>query len=55
MTVVMHLNAESNLESAFTLLPITKIPLDENRKKTKKFKIPNVGEPGDIFSARYRG
>lgn len=56
MTVVVILEGNVNIESAFPLLPITRLELGEI-KSTRMFKIPWPGKEhaGSIFSAKFAG
>ena len=55
MTIIMPLQGEVNLDKVFPLLEITRIELKQNRRQTKKYKIPFCGIPGAILSARFKG
>jgi hypothetical protein len=56
MTVIVLLEGNVNIESAFPLLPITRLELKET-KSTKNFKIPWPGKEyaGSIFSVKFSG
>ena len=55
MTVVVNLQGSVIIESAFPLLPITRLDLPKNAITTKKFKIPWPGgqHAGKIFSCKF--
>ena len=57
MTVVVNLQGSVIIESAFSLLPITRLDLPKNAITTKKFKIPWPGpqHAGKIFSCKFGG
>ncbi len=57
MTVVVNLQGDVVIDSAFSLLPITRLNLPKNAINTKKFKIPWPGpqHAGKIFSAKFAG
>lgn len=55
MTIIMPLLGEIDLAKVFPLLEITRIELKQNRRRTKKYKIPFCGIPGAILSARFEG
>jgi hypothetical protein len=57
MTVVVNLRGNVVIESAFSLLPITRLDLPKNAITTKKFKIPWPGpdHAGKIFSSKFAG
>lgn len=57
MTVIAILEGSAVIESAFPLLPITRLDLKNVSRSTKKFKIPWPGKEyaGSIFSAKYSG
>lgn len=54
MTLVMSLTGGVNIEAAFHLLPITRIPVYQTRE-TSKCKLPHCDVPGSILSMRFRG
>ena len=55
MTLVLSLLGTINLDTAFTLLPITIISLPTPKRHAQKFKIPHHSVPGSILSLRYKG
>jgi hypothetical protein len=55
MTLVIPLIGTVNLDAAFGLLPITRLSLPQPKRQPQKYKIPHCGNPGDIFSLRYKG
>ena len=57
MTAIVDLQGSAIIETAFPLLPITRLQLKETTKVTKKFKIPWPGKEyaGCIFAAKYSG
>jgi hypothetical protein len=54
MTIVVVLNKEIDLDSAFMLFPTTKSPLLDRWADTRKGKIPLLGKPSSIISLKYR-
>lgn len=44
-----------NLDWAFTLLPITRVQLPEQRRQKQKIKLPFINIPGAILSLRHKG
>jgi hypothetical protein len=55
MTLVIPLVGTVNLDAAFGLLPITRLNLPQPKRQPQKYKIPHCGNPGAIFSLRYKG
>ena len=57
MTAIINLEGTAIIESAFQLLPITRLVLPNTPRTTKKFKIPWPGKQyaGHIFSAKFQG
>lgn len=57
MTVIANIKGNIEINSAFLLLPITKLNIKDVPKSGKKFKIPWPGKQyaGNIFSANFGG
>ncbi len=55
MTLILICSGTINLDTAFTLLPITVIDLPTPKRHAQKFKIPHCPIPGSILSLRYKG
>jgi len=57
MTVIVNLEGDAFIESAFPLLPITRLDLSKTNTSKKKFKIPWPGKEyaGKIFSVKFQG
>lgn len=55
ITLVVTLNAEINRILAFSILPITRINLPEQKRRSKKYKLPPHDVPGCILSMRFNG
>jgi hypothetical protein len=55
MTLVVTLNTEISRILAFNILPITRIPLPDQKRRSKKYKLPIHDEAGCILSMRFNG
>lgn len=55
MTLVAHLTGRVNLDWAFSLLPVTRVQLPEQKRQKQKIKLPHVDTPGAILSLRHKG
>lgn len=55
MVVIAQLAGNIDIDSIFPLLEITKVPLVESKRRSKRPKIPTCNIRGAILSARYRG
>src|SRR3990167_191914 len=52
--LIFYLEGNINLNTVFFLLPTTKIELPQQRRQTKKFKLPECNIPGALLSLRYK-
>lgn len=55
MTLIAQLTGTVALDWAFSLLPITRIVLPEQKRHKQKIKLPHVNMPGSILSLRHKG
>jgi hypothetical protein len=55
MVVIAELEGNIDIDAIFPLLKITKVPLPETKRRTKRQRIPPCNIRGAIVSARYRG
>uniref|UniRef100_A0A6C0BLG2 Uncharacterized protein n=1 Tax=viral metagenome TaxID=1070528 RepID=A0A6C0BLG2_9ZZZZ len=55
MTVIVHFTSEVNLKAVFPLLDVTRIPLEEPKRKRKKIRIPECKIPGSVLCVLYDG
>lgn len=55
MTLVAHLTGVVNLDWAFSLLPVTRVYIPEQKRQKQKIKLPHVEVPGAILSLRHKG
>lgn len=57
MTVIVNLDGDAYIDTAFSLLPITRLLISDKLKKKKKIKIPwpGIEYTGNIFSAKFQG
>lgn len=55
MTLVVTLSSVIERVVAFCLLPITRIDLPKQKRRSKKYKLPFHDKPGCILSMRYNG